>query len=60
MRAYGEVSSDFDLATGVRQGGVLESVLFNLFLDMVIAATLCSHPSSGVRVLLNLGDSGGF
>ena len=51
VRAYGKVSSEFDVTTGVRQGDVLAPVLFNLFLGAVIAATLSKHPGSGIRML---------
>ena len=40
----GKVSSKFDVTTGVRQGDVLAPVLFNLFLDAIIAVTLSAHP----------------
>ena len=56
VRAYGRVSGEFDITTGVRQGDVLAPTLFNLFFDSVIAATLSQHPHSGVRMLYNLGD----
>ena len=55
-RAYGRVSGEFGITTGVRQGDVLAPTLFNLFFDSVIAATLAQHPHCGVRVLYNLGD----
>ena len=54
VRAYGKVSSEFDVTTGVRQGDVLAPVLFNLFLDAVIAATLSKHHGSGIRMLYDL------
>ena len=54
VRAYGKVSSEFDVTTGVRQGDVLAPVLFNLFLDAVIAATISKHPRSGIRMLYDL------
>ena len=52
--AYGRVSSEFDVTTGVRQGDVLAPVLFNLFFDAVIAATMSAHPGFGVRMLYGL------
>ena len=54
VRAYGRVSSEFDVTTGVRQGDVLAPVLFNLFFDAVIVATVSACPGSGVRMLFDL------
>ena len=56
VRAYGKVSKEFDITTGVRQGDVLAPDLFNLFFDAAIAAILAEHPKSGVKMLYNLGD----
>ena len=56
IRAYGQTSKEFTISTGVRQGDVLAPVLFNLFFDAIIAATLARHPDVGFRVLYNIGD----
>ena len=56
MRAYGRVSGEFGITTGVRQGDVLAPTLFNLFFDSVIASTLAQYPHCGVRMLYHLGD----
>ena len=57
VRAYGKVSEEFSINTGVRQGDVLAPILFNLFLDAITAATLSQHAGSGVKMLFNRGDS---
>ena len=56
VRAYGRVSGEFGITTGVRQGDVLAPTLFNLFFDSVIASTLAQYPHCGVRMLYHLGD----
>ena len=43
VRAYGKVSVEFGITAGVRQGDVLAPVLFNLFFNAVIAATMSAH-----------------
>ena len=40
VRVYERVSSNFDVTNGVREGAVLEPVLFNLLFDTVIAVAL--------------------
>ena len=47
---------EFTISTGVRQGDVLSPVLFNLFFDAIIAATLACHPDVGFSVLYNIED----
>ena len=56
VRAYGRLSEEFSISTGVRQGDVLAPVLFNLFFDAIVAATLQHHPEAGFKVLYNTGD----
>ena len=56
IRAYGQTSNEFTISTGVRQGDVLAPVLFNLFFDAIIAATITRHPDVGFRVMYNIGD----
>ena len=56
MRAYGRVSEEFEITTGVRQGDVLAPTLFNLLFDAVMTSTLIRHPDCGVKLLYNLGD----
>ena len=40
VRAYGKVSEESDVTTGVRQGDVFAPTLFNPFFDAVITATM--------------------
>ena len=56
VRAYGRVSKEFAITTGVRQGDVLAPTLFNLFFDAMVTATLVRHPQNGIRMLYNLDD----
>ena len=56
VRAYGRVSEEFGITTGVRQGDVLATTLFNLFFESVIASTLAQYPHCGVRMLYHIGD----
>ena len=56
VRAFGRVSEEFDIITGVRQGDVLAPTLFNLFFDAIIVTALARHPHCGVKILYNLGD----
>ena len=51
MRAYGNVSSEFPIKNGVRQGDLLAPTLFNLFFDAVISKALAQHPGCGLKVL---------
>ena len=43
VRAYGKISEKFAVTTGVKQGYVLASTLFNLFFDTVIRMALEDH-----------------
>ena len=58
VRAYGKLSKEFpiNIYWCPVQGDVLAPVLFNLFFDAVIAATLSHHKDSGFKVLYNIGD----
>ena len=40
VRAYGKVSEESDITTGVRQGDVFAPTLFNLFFDAIKTATM--------------------
>ena len=48
--ADGQFSEKFPIEVGVKQGDVLASMLFNLFLDAVIRVALKQHPDKGVQV----------
>ena len=60
MRAYGRVSEEFDIITGIRQGDVLAPTLFSLFFDAVIATVLARHPTVVSRfcTILEMSCSG--
>ena len=49
VRAYGKVSEEFNINTGVRQGDVLAP---QPFLDAITVATLSQHAGSGTPSLL--------
>ena len=51
VRAYGQLSSDFAINNGVRQGDVLAPTLFNLFLDAVLSKTFSMVPDQGVQLV---------
>ena len=53
VRAYGKVSKEFRIGNGVRQGDVLEPILFNLFFDAVINMSLQKHLGNGITILFN-------
>ena len=52
MRAYGKVSEEFVVSSGVRQGCVLAPTLFNMYFDAVIHMALEEHRSQGRGVVI--------
>ena len=54
VRADGKLSAEFEITTGVRQGDVLAPVLFNLYFDAFVAATMFKYPGAGVKLLHDL------
>ena len=48
------MSDGLDITTGVRQGDVLSPVLFNLYFNVVIAASMSTHPNAGVKMLYSM------
>ena len=44
----GQISEKFPIEVELKQGDVLASMLFNLFLDAVIRVALKQHPDKGV------------
>ena len=52
VRAYGRVSKEFAITTGVRQGDVLAPTLSNLFFDAVVTASMAHHPKYGIKMQL--------
>nr|CAX83711.1 endonuclease-reverse transcriptase [Schistosoma japonicum] len=51
VRAYGELSSDFAISSGVRQGCPLSPFLFNFIIDLLLEVTLSSAEFSGIDIL---------
>ena len=52
VRAYGKVSEEFEVTSGVRQGCVLAPTLFNMYFDAVIHMALEEHRSQGRGVVM--------
>ena len=47
VRAYGKISEEFQILSGVCQGCILASTLFNLYFDVVIRMALEEHQKEG-------------
>ena len=47
VRAYGKISAEFDVTTGVRQGCVLAPTLFNLCFDTITSTALEEYEQVG-------------
>ena len=47
VRAYGKISEEFQVSSGVRQGCILAPTLFNLYFDLVIQMALEEHQEEG-------------
>ena len=47
IRAYGKTSEEFAVTSGVRQGCVLASTLFNMFFNAVIRMAIDNHLQEG-------------
>ena len=54
-RPHDEVSREFGIVAGVRQGDVLAPVSFDLFFDVVIATTMDAHRNADMRMLCKEG-----
>ena len=52
VRAYGKVSEEFEVTSGVRQGCVLAPTLFNMYFDAVIHMALEQHRSLGRGIVM--------
>ena len=50
IRADGQLSDEFPISVGVKQGDVLAPMLFNTYLDAVIRVALKNHPDKGIRI----------
>ena len=50
IRADGQLSNEFPISVGVKQGDMLASMLFNTYLDAVIRVALKNHPDKGIRI----------
>ena len=54
VRAYGKVSVEFDIITGVKRRDGL-APLFNIFFNAIIVTLLARRPHCSVKILYNLG-----
>ena len=52
VQAYGKVSEEIVVSSGVRKGCVLAPTLFNMYFDAVIQIALEEHRSQGRGVLM--------
>ena len=54
VRFEGQLSEEYKVESGVKQGDVLAPTLFNLFLDVIIRTAMMKHPDAGVHIQYNL------
>ena len=54
VRFEGQLSEEYKVESGVKQGDVLAPTLFNLFLDFIIRTAMMKHPDAGVHIQYNL------
>ena len=54
VRFEGQLSEEYKIESGVKQGDVLAPTLFNLFLDVIIRTVMIKHPDVGVHIQYNL------
>ena len=54
VRFEGQLSKEYKVESGVKQGDVLAPTLFNLFLDVIIRTAMIKHPDTGVHIQYNL------
>ena len=54
VRFEGQLSEEYKVDSGVKQGDVLAPTLFNLFLDVIIRTAMMKHPDAGVHIQYNL------
>ena len=54
VRFEGQLSEEYKVESGVKQGDVLAPTLFNLFLDVIIRTAMIKHLDAGVHIQHNL------
>ena len=54
VRFEGQLSEEYKVESGVKQGDVLAPTLFNLFLDVIIRTARMKHPDARVHIQYNL------
>ena len=50
VSAYGRVSREFPISSGVRQGHVLALTSFNIFFDAITATALARHQGCALKI----------
>ena len=50
IRSEGQMSEEFPISVGVKQGDVLAPMLFNLYLDAVLKVALKNYPNKGIDI----------
>ena len=50
IRADGQLSEEFPISVGVKQGDVLAFMLFNTYFDAAIRVALEKHPDKGICI----------
>ena len=54
VRFEGQLSAEYKVESGVKQGDVLAPTFFNVFSDVIIWSVMLKHPNSGVDFEYNL------